>query len=286
MFVFFSKKLQKKATSAFYAMGLGNDLFQFALLVGLCVMTATFRDFRAVEAFIVVSLATLSSIHPVRPLKGGDSEAFSEGKSRLHKLFEAFLPAYWLAVDGALLSYSVWFWFVGLDRFAESSPPCPTYAFFFARVDMYGWFRKIGEALTTGLIVDFAIRLLMRFKPSRKAIDWILNHAIGPVRESRDGTRSNDIHLNDTHSNDTHSNGHQFPILSSVYFVVISLYMIFSVEFMIRWNEITGVSDFLDTGQILAFLVGFGGFITLAMELQTTERVSGSATGDSHSAVA
>jgi hypothetical protein len=48
--------------------------------------------------------------------------------------------------------------------------------------------------------------------------------------------------------------------------VVIMLFLVFSIEFMIRWNKISGVNSLASVGQLIPLLIGIGGLISVYME--------------------
>jgi len=48
--------------------------------------------------------------------------------------------------------------------------------------------------------------------------------------------------------------------------ILLTLFFILSVELMVRWNQITEVSSLDSVGQLVAFLVGFNGLLTVAVE--------------------
>lgn len=45
----------------------------------------------------------------------------------------------------AYIGYATWFWFVGLDTLPHTA--CTEWAFFFARVDVRGWFRTMSKVI-------------------------------------------------------------------------------------------------------------------------------------------
>lgn len=58
------------------------------------------------------------------------------------------LPAY--------ISYYVWFWFVGIDSVPQGT--CDEYSFFWAKVNIRGWYRTVNKAIWTfGLVVVFIL---------------------------------------------------------------------------------------------------------------------------------
>lgn len=58
------------------------------------------------------------------------------------------LPAY--------ISYYVWFWFVGIDSVPQGT--CDEYSFFWAKVNIRGWYRTVNKAIWTfALVVVFIL---------------------------------------------------------------------------------------------------------------------------------
>jgi len=52
----------------------------------------------------------------------------------------------------------------------------------------------------------------------------------------------------------------------------MTLFFIFSAELMIQWNEVSGVSSLANVGQLIAFLVGVGGVLSVILGWQPGEK--------------
>ncbi|KAK0645720.1 hypothetical protein B0T16DRAFT_411807 [Cercophora newfieldiana] len=218
----------------------GNGLFQFALTVGLLIETTKTDEFRAVEAALVVLLALCSSYQaPLKDTIKGFRESAASGELR-QWIMRFAVPVSRAIVELILLVYSVWFWFVGLDRLAHSAE-CTTYAFFFARVDLYGWFRTLGKVYVV-LELFSQVVLQVAFLAVRRQES---EGGIGPPFSSSSSWYSKFFGVNR---------------------ILLTLFFILSVELMARWNRITEISSLNSVGQLVAFLVGMNGVLTVAIE--------------------
>jgi hypothetical protein len=102
----------------------------------------------AVEAYVVLLLcfAWQNAVHR----KGRSVNLTSVRESFTWANFLGWTIYHFLSV--ATTFYSVWFVYAGMDRMKHSS--CSHYAFFFTRVDLYGWFRTLLKiAFTFGAIM-------------------------------------------------------------------------------------------------------------------------------------
>lgn len=167
-------------TETLNRMSYSNGIFQFALTVGLWILTTTSPDtFRAVEAALVVLLANCASNQP--PSSGVGLVLRRPWKREAVKrwIVDVALPLFRNGVESILLCYAVWFWFRGLDVLPRAEPTeCTTYAFFFACVDLYGWVRTFGRIYSAFYLVIACVELTLWFK-SRLRVD-------GQSRATRD----------------------------------------------------------------------------------------------------
>lgn len=246
------------------AISYGNGIFQFALVVSLLILTTTSPEFQAVEAAIVVLLAICSSIQGFQPFPTPSLEDGTDHPrpSRLVRtqrwIVASGLPFFRQSMELILYSYSIWFWFVGLDRLAHSDS-CTSFGFFFAPVDLYGWFRTLGKIY---IIAETANQIFM-------SIAWVKIMLRKP--EAEDGRRapsvgphSETLRLRLRRLEAWYRRNWQW--LQGFGRVTFMVFLILSVELMIRWNQISKVSTLANAGQIIAFLVGFGGLISLLLD--------------------
>lgn len=156
------------------------------------------------------------------------------------------MPVSRAIVELILLFYSVWFWFVGLDRLPHSAE-CTAYAFFFAKVDLYGWFRTLGKVY---IIFELFSQVVMQ-------LVFLI------IRRARNQDAGQE---NPSASAGSSPSSSWFSSLFGINRVVLTLFLLLSVELMIRWNRVTEVSSLDSVGQLVAFLVGFNGILTLGIE--------------------
>jgi len=235
----------------------GSGIFQFALTVGLCILTTTSSDFRAVEAALVVLLAICSSFQAPSP----GSNMFLHRPWTLDKVQswvqDAGLPLFRNGVEMILLCYSVWFWFRGLDVLPHSEA-CTTYAFFFSRVDLYGWFRTLGKVYIILELVSQVVVFVfwMKSRSSNKTPEDALPQVEAQMQDAPEQTPESfrDIYKKAWH---LFFGFNRFMLLT---------FIALSVELMIRWNNVTSVSSLKNVGQLIALLVGVGGFVSVVLE--------------------
>lgn len=212
----------------------GNGIFQFAMTIGLCILS-TKSDFQAVEATIVVLLALCSSIQnpfgeKIQPL----SRPWTLKKVQ-YWTWTTGLPIFRRGIELALFLYAIWLLFVGLDRLSHSNT-CKSFAFFFAPVDLYGWFRTLAKVYITGVVV---VRTLL-------FVGWLRR----VFRKRDNSSDSSDL---------SEIPGLIFAWAGCLFLI----FFILSIELMIRWNRITSLSSLSDVGQLVAFLVGLGGLLSV-----------------------
>ncbi|KAF8243156.1 hypothetical protein K440DRAFT_664290 [Wilcoxina mikolae CBS 423.85] len=229
-----------------------NGFFQFAMFVALVYMTVIDNNLEVVEAAIVI-LFTFCSVSISNP----EDEAFQKPDNYdfpgiRNWLSHSFVPFGKMVTDLALNLYWTWFWFVGIERLTLS--PCTGYGFFFAKVSLFGWFRMLASIITIIVVVldiFFLIRVLKYGKPYPDWVERVLR---------RDPNRSAWLH-------------HLGDFLGLLISLAIVGFYILSVELMILWNSITGVSTVLGSvGQMIPFLVGMGSLIAVILEWDVKPR--------------
>lgn len=120
-----------------------NLWFQFSLFVGLIFQAAREgTDFYAVESYIVVILlsgvvfTTFSYFFIYLAISRDDDKNGIFGGA-------VFTMICFIVLLAGLHSYSLWFWWRGMDRMGAGA--CTTYGFFMAKVDLFGWFRTVNK---------------------------------------------------------------------------------------------------------------------------------------------
>lgn len=140
-----------------------NNSFQLAMFAGLLFVTVTKgSDLYAVEGYLILlfcmggvcSGGSLSTQEQntrgdggSSGVGGGTSQSASARSSAPFAYFESTTAGglVRLAIGCAFVAYGLWFVFVGMD--GMKAPECARSAFFFARVDLFGWFRSLLKAL-------------------------------------------------------------------------------------------------------------------------------------------
>ena len=202
---------------------------QFSMFIAVCYMTITEpENFEVVEALIAVLLSLCAfSISPYWDLR------FLPPKSCAFKDMQDFLngsllPILRQVIVLAFVCYTVWFWFVGVDVLPLS--PCTGSAFFFARVNIFTWFRVIGKIFTIFQAVLITAVLLL---PCPLPPD------VGRKRGQ---------------------------LMYAVSGSLVIIFALSSVEMMIIWNNVRGVGTVNSVGQLIPFLLGFSGLLTVVLE--------------------
>jgi hypothetical protein len=223
-----------------------GGIFQFALTVSILILTATSPDFKAVEAALVVLLGLCSSSQRVA-LPGAIIPRRPWTLKRIQFwIGDSGLPIFRYIVEMVLLGYSVWFWFRGLDLLPHSDT-CTTYAFFFARVDLYGWFRILSQVY---IVIVMACHLLV---VTGLGLWKMLGEKI-LGRDELPGAEELSAFLEES------------ALVFGLMRLSLFLFLALSVEFMVRWNSITSVSSVSNIGQLIALLVGLGVFVSVALD--------------------
>ncbi|KAF8465698.1 hypothetical protein BDZ91DRAFT_681402, partial [Kalaharituber pfeilii] len=151
-----------------------NNCFQAAMFAGLLFVTITKgSELFAVEAYLMLLFCmggVCSSTGDEGPSYWEDDEN-PQQRARTIRGYAYYdtttLGSYVrLLLTAAFLAYGLWFVWVGMDGMRH--PPCSTYAFFFARVNLYNWFRtflKKGHVGFGGALILFivAVELTIRW---------------------------------------------------------------------------------------------------------------------------
>ncbi|KAK0610394.1 hypothetical protein B0T17DRAFT_511903 [Bombardia bombarda] len=242
--------LRQRATPQLLNLG---AVYQFALLFGVIYATVRMEDFYAVEAIVMVifSLTSLGINHSAFLTLAGQSP--TEDGEKLSLLQRTFTPLYGLVlrytVVVAIDAYQVWLWFVGLDRLLHTE--CTKHSFFFARVDIYGNFRKFAKFYSVFVLVFATVYLLLliqiavRWKRRKGALH---TEASKPTGDRRRGAVSSVI-----------AGVAPWMVLPGISLILVL--MIFAIELTIRWSNIHGVYNLASVGQIIPFIVSAGGLV-------------------------
>lgn len=222
-----------------------NGIFQLAMLISLTSITIyhPYEDFEAVEAAIVVLFSLCSTAHfDIEDIATNRPEMYTHG-GLWRFLRGSFLPLCRLMVELSITCYCVWYWFDGIDGLRRS--PCTGYAFFFAKVSIFGWFRILGKA-TSVLFACVELWVLYRLLRLGKPLPrWL-------------------------HSEKRRHHSYRINIfidtaLAAFYLLFVTFYVL-SVELMIDFNHISGVFHITEVGQMIPFLAGLGCILIVLAE--------------------
>ncbi|ORY02668.1 hypothetical protein BCR34DRAFT_591840 [Clohesyomyces aquaticus] len=111
-------------------------VFSIALLAVTLVLAVHGPSTYAVEFFIVLQLFSWNCFSGVR---SQTSTSHSSLPLQNKALRRSFTKGFTIAV----VILHTWFWFAGLDLMQKPEEGCTAQVFFFARVDIDGWFRKL-----------------------------------------------------------------------------------------------------------------------------------------------
>ena len=124
-------------------------------------MTWANDDLEVVEAMIV----TVFTFCPVS-ISNPEDHAFKDldpfsikGKGIREWLRQHLMPTVKMLADLVRAIYIAWFWFVGIDR--QNLSPCTGYAFFFAKVSVFGWFHTLARILSVGGVAALLVRIAL-----------------------------------------------------------------------------------------------------------------------------
>ncbi len=129
-----------------------NLLFLVAIFVGLVYLSLQPAETHAIEGFILLNL--LSATWIVGLLDQG-------GYTKKYWKFSPWRTAISDISLLCFLGYSIWFWWHGIDYMMRT--PCGTFVFFFAKVDIYGWFRSACKVLVIPAAVVSTRQILSSF---------------------------------------------------------------------------------------------------------------------------
>jgi hypothetical protein len=213
-----------------------NTTFQLANFVGLFLFTFHRPQVYAIEPLIVLFVifgAAWFFILVAMNIEGSINEAILR-----------------VALYTAVTGYAMWYLWWGMDGMIQ--PDCGSFAFFFARVNLFGWFRILGKVLS--VIVSLIFMALWIFHVPKLVAERYprIGSLMGKERyghedvEGGQGTQRKVIIIKNEIA----------WILSYVGLVSLAV-MIVGAELMISWNHIGGVYKLDSTGQLIPAFLGF-----------------------------
>ncbi|KAH7239554.1 hypothetical protein BKA59DRAFT_484663 [Fusarium tricinctum] len=187
----------------------------------------------------------------------------------------------------AYIGYAIWFWFVGLDSLPHTA--CTEWAFFFAKVNVRGWFRtfnKVSLGLgmvcsTCGLCVLFvlraraflfikkAIRHLRGTPQKQKPVAPTPTQSDEQLSERVSSSFDNQMNMQDPLQHSSLPKRVAILVILSKLWVALRAsasigLMAISVELQIEWNQIHNVQSLGSVSQLIPFIVALGQFAHIA----------------------
>ena len=123
-----------------------NLLFMIAVLIGLFALSRKSPNVYAIEAFLLLQLSFATFYIGVVDWTRYSKKywRFSPGRNAIMSM-----------TNLSAIGYNAWFWWRGLDKMNET--PCGTFAFFFTKVDLFGWYQAMYRALSVPAIIGAVI---------------------------------------------------------------------------------------------------------------------------------
>lgn len=243
-----------------------NNCFQAAMFAGLIFLTVRKQAvLHAAEAFLMLVFCMGGTCAGIIPpgFKDVVTGVFSTLRGRSQRLEYSSSVASGLErcmLNFAVLSYGVWFTFKGMNHMLH--PPCTTYVFFFAKVDLSDWFRVLFKMIFSLAAIVFAVFVIFELLYATFASYQFLSgdrHEYEGVGQNKGTTPITGDQLRD--------NG---PFSREVYLsigygtsVMLGCFVIM-IELMIRWNRISGVNRIDSTSQLIPLVISIGGLLRVA----------------------
>lgn len=227
--------------------------FQIAMLGGLIAITITRGEsLFAVEAWVILLIClsgAFSSLawpwHKRRRTSTASPQFINVAPSNIGAVIRITLGA-------GMCAYGVWYSFVGLDGMLH--PSCTSSAFFFARINLYGWFRVLlkvsfvaGLILCTGLLLTSTVALGLDCYEWHR--DWMT------------------AELDETDEDALLPRPYWKGVLASVAAMCV---FVTAVELTLHWNSIKNIYKCSSTGQLFPVIVGVAGFSRLLYVVLTS----------------
>ncbi|KAF8428696.1 hypothetical protein EV426DRAFT_571309 [Tirmania nivea] len=173
------------------------------------------------------------------------------------------------------IAYGLWFVFVGMDEMLDAFPNDCRYAFFLARVDLSGSFRKFLKALFILVAIPALVSLKRGTATLARATQNFFFEQGWQGRAKPKPEIYNESPVTTPPESQTLSpSNNEVPGLQYVKIrlldVILSgtlLIFIIAVELIIRWNKIEKVQSIRSTGQLLPVIIGVGGVGRVLMRL-------------------
>lgn len=178
----------------------------------------------------------------------------------------------------AVSCYAVWFWFLGINKFAAlPNATCDPIGFAFSKQPLFeGWFRTANKAIACFFAFIYTILFgysAWNFGPeylrNTRAKFSTLYHSVprqAPLEPQSKAEKGID-EIMEVAAESADRLNKWTPAMC-----IILLFMsVVSVECVIMWNEVHGVNDMFSTGQLIPLVVGLGGLIQVLHKLMNQD---------------
>lgn len=185
------------------------------------------------SVFLGIAQQSSSETNAVEPIIvlflmcGSLSSLTGDGMSYFSHVSGVFRISFYMALS----AYGCWFWFIGLDKMM--TPGCRAIAFF-GRSSVDGWFRSLAKAVSVfGLVLSVCLMGVCIYAIVHRFYDRF-EEALARPRKQRPQVEISLLIL---------SGG-------------LIAFSVAVVEYLIRVNHVTGLSEIEAVGQLIPFLIG------------------------------
>lgn len=239
-----------------------NTCFQFAMLIALLSLNNGPAPPHSIDAYLII-LQIVGSTSTISSHATNKKEWKSTSWGGL-----ARFGIYW-----AVSAYSTYYFFYGSQHDADFAPMkegCMHYGFLFAKIPLEKpWFRYLHCAISATALTIFTILFgFLMYKHGRQFLDQSI---VAHYRAKKSAPEKEGL-LDDL------TDGEMSPAVHKVapaFCTGILVVAVVAIEATVLFNEIQGVNDPLNTGQLIPLVTGVGGLVRTVYKLwrHSEERV-------------
>ncbi|KAI5843912.1 hypothetical protein DFP73DRAFT_69642 [Morchella snyderi] len=244
-----------------------NTMFQLAMLIALMTIANQDPKPHVIDPFIII-IQVIGSASTITNKATHKSEWKGTSWGGMIRFF-----VYW-----AVSCYAVWFWFLGIDKFAElPNATCDPIGFAFSKQPLFdGWFRTANKAIAC--FFAFVYTILFGYSAWNFGPEYLRNTRAkfgtlyqsvprqAPV-ETQSKTEKGLDEIMEVAAESADRLNKWTPAMC-----IILLFMsAAAVECVIMWNGVHGVNDMFSTGQLIPLVLGLGGLIQVLHKLMNQD---------------